>query len=138
MQRSNIRNILNNKGLKITPQRIEIYEAINKLDNHPTAEKIISEVQKNNPNIAIGTIYKTLETFIEKGLLKKVKTEKDSVRYDSMIEKHHHLYSTDSEEIVDYINEELDEVLASYFRKKGIPDFEIEEIKLQINGKFLK
>jgi hypothetical protein len=28
-------------------------------------------------------------------------------------------------------------LLASYFRKRGIDDFEIEEINLQINGKFL-
>jgi Fur family peroxide stress response transcriptional regulator len=74
---------------------------------------------------------------VDKQLIKRVKTEKEIKRYDGILENHHHLYSTKSQEIRDYMNQELDELLASYFRKRGIDDFEIEEINLQINGKFL-
>ena len=35
-------------------------------------------------------------------------------------------------------DEELDRILEEYFQKKGIPGFRIEEIKLQINGRFFK
>ena len=74
----------------------------------------------------------------EKGLIKKVKTEKDVMRYDAFLEKHHHLYSSDSDRIEDYLDDELNDILEKHFAKKGIPGFKIEDIKLQIIGKFLK
>jgi Fur family transcriptional regulator, peroxide stress response regulator len=123
--------------LKITPQRLAVLEALVDLKNHPTAEKIKEHVIKNHPNIAVGTIYKTLETFVEKGIVKKVKSEKDIMRYDAVLEKHHHLYGDRTEEIADYFDNELDEMLEKYFKSKKIPNFHVKEIKLQINGTFL-
>ncbi|MBN2485717.1 MAG: transcriptional repressor [Bacteroidales bacterium] len=125
-----------NKGLKVTPQRIAVFEAINSLNNHPSADEIIAVIKKHHPNLAVGTVYKTLETFVEKGILKKVKTDKDIMRYDPIQEKHHHLYSNVSERIEDYIDEGLDELIKNYFRTKQIDGFTIEDIKLQISGKF--
>ena len=59
------------------------------------------------------------------------------MRYDGITENHHHLYSSESEEIKDYLNPELDQLLADFFQKNKIDGFTIEEIKLQINGRFL-
>ncbi|MDZ7623838.1 MAG: transcriptional repressor [Ignavibacteriaceae bacterium] len=47
-------------NLKVTPQRIAVLEALNSIKDHPTADKIKEYVVKNHPNIAVGTIYKTL------------------------------------------------------------------------------
>jgi Fur family peroxide stress response transcriptional regulator len=138
MKIDGIRNKLVEKGLRITPQRIAILEAIIKLNNHPTAENIIDYIRKNHPNIATATVYKVLEVLVDKGLIKKVKTEKDVMRYDAFLEKHHHLYSSDSDRIEDYMDDDLNETLSRYFEKKKIPGFKIEDVKLQIIGKFLK
>lgn len=135
---SELRNRLVEKGLRVTPQRIIIYEAILKLNNHPTAEDIAAFIRNDQPNVAIGTIYKVLESLVENGLIKRVKTEKDVMRYDAILENHHHLYDAGSDRIADYYNSEINELLSEYFRKNGIPDFEIGDIKLQINGKFLE
>jgi Fur family peroxide stress response transcriptional regulator len=129
---------LNEKGLKVTPQRIAILEAIVKLNNHPTAENIIEYIRKNHPNIATATVYKVLDALVSNGLIKKVKTERDIMRYDAIMESHHHLYCSESDRIEDYNDNELNEMLEKYFEKKGIPDFKIEDIKLQIIGKFTK
>jgi Fur family peroxide stress response transcriptional regulator len=136
MKPNQTRNKLIEKGLKVTPQRIAILEAIAKLNNHPTADNIIDYIRKNHPNIATATVYKVLEALVVKGLIKKVKTEKDIMRYDAFLEKHHHLYSSDSDRIEDYLDDELNEILGKHFEKKGIPGFKIEDIKLQIIGKF--
>jgi Fur family peroxide stress response transcriptional regulator len=133
-----IRNKLVEKGLKITPQRIAILEAIIKLNNHPTAEHIIDYIRKNHPNIATATVYKVLDVLVDKGLIKKVKTDKDIMRYDAFLGKHHHLYSSDTDRIEDYMDDELNDILEKHFEKKGIPDFKIKDIKLQIIGKFIK
>lgn len=136
MNQSSFRNILADKDLKITPQRIAVLDAISNLNNHPTADNVIAFIRKHHPNIATGTIYKTLETFVEKGIVKKVKTEKDVMRYDSILDNHHHLYSSDSEHIEDYYDEELDRMIGKYFERKKIPNFTVEDIKVQIIGKF--
>lgn len=126
------------KGLKVTPQRIAIFEAILKLNNHPTAENIIEYIRKNHPNISVATVYKVLDVLVENGMIKKVKTENDMMRYDAIMESHHHIYCSDSERIEDYMDNELNEMLEAYFRGKKIPHFQIEDIKLQIIGKYTK
>lgn len=128
---------LKQNGLKVTPQRIAVFEAVIFLNNHPTAEKINEYIKKTHPGIAIGTIYKVLETLVEKGLIEKVKTDSDFVRYDAKLENHHHLYCTDTKKIIDYSDPNLDKLLQDYFAKKQIQGFEIENIKLNINGKYI-
>jgi len=137
MNISEIRNKLIEKGLRITPQRLVIFEAILKLNNHPTADDIVAFIKHDHPNIATGTVYKVLDSLVENGLIKKVKTEKDVMRYDAILENHHHLYCAESDRIADYYNFEINELISDYFSKHKIPDFEIGDIKLQIIGKFL-
>lgn len=136
MNNQEIRNKLTEKGLKVTPQRMFILEAIYELNNHPTADNILDYIKDMHPHIATGTVYKVLNVLVENNLIKKVKTEKDKMRYDSNLESHHHLYDSESDVINDYYDEELDEMLRAHFKKKNIPDFNIEEIVMQINGKF--
>ena len=79
-----------------------------------------------------------MDTLVESKLIKKIKTEKDVMRYDGILDQHHHLFSSESDRIEDYSDDKLDKLLEEYFKKKRIPGFKVEEIKLQINGKFLK
>jgi Fur family peroxide stress response transcriptional regulator len=137
MQSTNIAGKLSQALLKITPQRIAVLEAVVELRNHPTAENIIDFIKTNHPNIATGTVYKTLETFVEKGLIKKVKTDRDIMRYDAMIEPHHHLYCSTSDRIEDFMDPELQKMIEEYFYRHQIPNFKIEDIKLQIIGEFV-
>ena len=138
MKITEIRYKLIEKGLKVTPQRIAILEAIINLNNHPTADNIIDYIRNNHPNIATATVYKVLDALAANELIKKVKTEKDIMRYDAVMESHHHLYCSESDRIEDFIDTELNEMIEKYFEKKKIPDFKIEDVKLQIIGKFLK
>ena len=85
---SQIKDKLVEKGLKVTPQRIAILEAIYFLNNHPSAEMIMDYIKDTHPGIASATVYKVLETLVENQLVKRVKTEKDSMRYDGIVENH--------------------------------------------------
>jgi Fur family peroxide stress response transcriptional regulator len=127
---------LNKKGLKVTPQRIAILEAILKLKNHPTADQVLEYIRNNHPNISTATVYKVLETLVENGLINKVKTDRNIMRYDGVIEKHHHLYSAESEKLEDYFDDELDGLLKKYFEKKNVNGFNIEDIVVQIRGTY--
>lgn len=133
-----IRNKLSEKGLRVTPQRLAILEAVMVLNNHPTAEQIIEAIRSNHPNIATGTVYKVLESLVENKLLNRVKTDQGIMRYDAILENHHHLYCTTCDIIEDYKDEELDELLKKYFAEKNIKDFKVEDIVLQVKGTFKK
>ena len=138
MKKANYQIDLKNSNLKVTPQRIAVLEALNSLKDHPTAEKIKEFVVKNHPNIAVGTIYATLEIFVKKRLVIKVKTEKDIMRYDAILDDHHHLYCEETERIENYFNDQLTAMLEKYFKKKEIPNFKVKDIKLQLIGTFKK
>ncbi len=129
--------ILVENNMKVTPQRTALLGALLDLHNHPTAEDIIDYLRVNHPHISIGTVYKNLEKFVAKGIIVKVKTGDEILRYDAIREMHHHLYCADSERIEDFYDENLNKILEDYFSKKRIPNFVIEDIKLQITGKFV-
>ena len=131
-----IRNLLVEKGLKVTPQRLIILEAVVLLGEHPTADTIIAYVKNRFPNISTATVYRVLESLAANGLIKKVKTEKDVMRYDAILQKHHHLFSEDTERIEDYFDPILDEILSKYFKENNIPGFNIKEIQVNLSGKF--
>ena len=133
-----ITDTLVNNGLKVTPQRISVLEAIYNLNNHPTAEKIINEIRQKQPHIATGTVYNVLDTLVENKIIKKVRTVKDIMRYDGVFESHHHLYCSDCDLIEDYNDDELDKVLRAYFETKELKGFKIEEFTVQIKGQFDK
>ncbi len=135
---NHLKEKLKEAGLKVTPQRLAILEAVYRLNNHPTAENITQYIREAHPSIATGTVYKVLETLVDNHLINKVKTDRDVMRYDGVMDRHHHLYCSESDRIDDFQDDELDRMLEDYFQQKEIPGFKIEEIKLQIKGKFLK
>ncbi len=138
MNLKDIKTKLSNAGLKATPQRLFILDALYTLNNHPTADKLIEHIRKTHPTIATGTVYNTLDTLVDKNLIKRVKTDRDIMRYDGIIDQHHHLYCSECDLIEDYKDEGLDKILDKYFKKKKLKGFHIEDIVLQIRGTFDK
>ena len=129
-----LRDKLIQAGLKSTQQRIVIYDAVLRMNMHPTAEKIFERVQKENPSISLGTVYKTLETLISAGLVNKVHTDEGNMRYDANLDYHNHIYCTNTKEIFDYYNEELTLLLNNFFKEKTLKNIDIKDIRLQINA----
>lgn len=130
-----LREKLVNEGFKVTPQRIGVLDAVKAL-NHPSADQILEYIKEHHPAISTGTVYNILESFVDKGLIRKVKTDKGSMRYDAILESHHHLYCSECDKIEDYYDEELNQLLSNYFKNKEIKNFTVDDIKLQIVGKF--
>jgi Fur family peroxide stress response transcriptional regulator len=129
-------SILSEKGLKITLQRKIILDAINNAGYHPDAESIIRTVKTEYPNISQGTVYKTLDLFCKKGIIRKLDTPEDKLRFDSVTEPHYHIFCTKSGKIKDYYDTELNNLLNNYFRQKKIRNFQINDIRVQITGTF--
>lgn len=125
---------LNELGLKITHPRIVIYNALLNLKDHPTAENIYKSIHKQNPSISLGTVYKTLETFCNIGLIAKVKSAEDKVRYDIRTDSHNHLYCKRTDRIIDLYDEDLKKLIERFFERNGVNNFTVHDIQLQITG----
>lgn len=55
--------ILREKGLKVTPQRIAVYNMLRSTTQHPNAETIYKTLEPANPTMSLATVYKTLDYF---------------------------------------------------------------------------
>ena len=82
---------LRDNGLQVTYQRLAIFKTLLNSTNHPTTEEIYQQVRKTFPMISLGTVYKTLEKFLEKGVVKRVHAFGDTARYEIPAEPHHHM-----------------------------------------------
>ena len=122
-------------ALKATQQRIVIYEALLRLENHPTTDEIYAFIRPENPSISLGTVYKNLEKFVEVKLIRKVACEDGMMRFDGNIDKHNHFYCTNTHEIIDFREDDLHKLISDFLKQKKIDNFEIEDFHLQINGK---
>lgn len=132
-----VKNRLIESGLKATHQRIVLLKAMYLFDGHPSAENIYEAVSSDNPALSLSTVYRVLEDFEKAGLINKVATRKGIQRFDSNTSPHNHIYCTNTHDIYDFYDEELNELISDFFKKRSIRNFKITDIKLQVNGEKL-
>ncbi|MCJ8166453.1 transcriptional repressor [Pontibacter sp. E15-1] len=131
-----MRERLLESGLKATHQRIVVYEALMELHGrHPMAEEVYQLLKPANPTISLGTVYKTLDTFAEVRLIHKVLSEEGGKRFDANTTAHSHIYCSNTKEIIDFEDGELDALLQAFLHSRNIRNFELTGYTLQLNGK---
>ncbi|CUH97556.1 hypothetical protein P22_3687 [Propionispora sp. 2/2-37] len=89
-----ITTLLRNKGFKVTPQRLAIYNVLVNTKTHPSAEMIFNELQPVYPTMSLATVYKTVEILRELGMVQMLNVGEDSFRYDAIVETHPHICCT--------------------------------------------
>lgn len=83
--------VLREKGLKVTPQRIAIYNMLYNTNEHPTAETIYKALVPSNPTMSLATVYKTLDSFKTSKLVQELNVGEGCSRYDANTDSHPHL-----------------------------------------------
>ena len=94
-------NTLKKKGLKLTPQRSLIIDAIHRVEAHLTAEEIISHVQAKMPEVHKSTIYRTLELLEETGCVFKSELGDHFIYHHAEEGHHHHLICSKCGKVVE-------------------------------------
>lgn len=80
---------LKEKGLKITPQRLAIIDALAENSTmHPGATLIFNEVKKKAKRVSLSTVYATLKELSESGLIKALEFDRMENRYDADLSEH--------------------------------------------------
>lgn len=95
------KEICRETGLKVTHQRLEIFRVLAQAKDHPSVETVFEKVKKKVPTIALDTVYRTLTTLEQHGVLGKLELEMRA-RYDPNIEVHHHFICTECKKIEDF------------------------------------
>ncbi|NPV53256.1 MAG: transcriptional repressor [Firmicutes bacterium] len=103
--------ILREHGLRVTPQRIAIYEALAGTKEHPSVEALYDRLRPHHPGLSLNTIYKTLQALVSAGLVRKLATHEDMHRYDANPKPHTHMVCLQCERIDD-LDGDADEKIA--------------------------
>lgn len=94
-------------GIKLTHQRLEIFQAVASSLDHPSAEAVHRAVQSTTPTVSLDTVYRTLWLLTDLGLLTTLGPRQDSMRFDANVENHHHYLCTRCGLVRDFESDEL-------------------------------
>lgn len=77
-------------GLRATGSRIAILEALESDRRHPTAEMVHESLRERFPSLSMSTVYATIESFLERGLIRQVSGRSGRLRVDGTPDDHDH------------------------------------------------
>ncbi len=117
-------------GLKITQQRLVIYQVLFQL-NHLTTDAIYEYIWLINPSISLSTVYKTLNIFAENNLVYKLMAKEGCMRYDAHVQRHSHIYDVDTTAIADFNDAALYQMISSYFELCKMHHLKIKQVTIQ-------
>lgn len=67
-----------------------IYDEVNKLQCHATADEVYNSIVVECPNISRGTVYRNLNRLAKTGKIKKLEMPKGADRFDHCTHNHYH------------------------------------------------
>lgn len=89
-------------GLKVTHQRTEIYRHLLQEPDHPSAEILHKRLLPSLPSISLDTVYRTLTTLEQHGLVSRIQTAESQARFEAVYAPHHHLICSRCKRVVDF------------------------------------
>ena len=125
------RTLCASHGLAVTHQRQIIYQALVAMHGHPSPDAVYEQVRVQIPSISLATVYKTIHTFLDAGIIQEVSIHHVTLRIEASREPHYHLICSECRSVSD-----LDEALVSPIRVKGqLPKgFEVRKFALDVIG----
>lgn len=101
MSHLEVLNTLKAKGLKITPQRVEVLRFLEKNRIHPTAQRVYDHVVAKVGSVSFTTIYNTLHLLEKIGAIKRVVISENTTVYDVNTKPHGHFVCRNCGQIFD-------------------------------------
>ena len=135
LHRERLRNfelLCREHGYSVTVQRRVIFDTVVRRGDHPTADAVFKDVKRRIPGVSRTTVYRVLEMLVELGAISKANTPGAATRFDPNTRRHHHLFCTRCEKIIDIEDQRVD-------RSVKVPDgrshsFQIESFAVHFHG----
>jgi Fur family transcriptional regulator, ferric uptake regulator len=77
-------------GMRQTRQRQQVWDAVQRLRGHCTADEITAELQRGQPGFSRSTVYRALEALSTSGALRAVRLGDGPIHYEVSSEDHQH------------------------------------------------
>jgi Fur family peroxide stress response transcriptional regulator len=122
---------LKERNLKVTPQRLAIYQMLSKTVEHPSAETIYKSLETTHPTMSLATVYKTLDALKKVHLIQELNVGEDCFRYDANSKSHPHIICTSCNEVYDMASIYLDDIIS---RIENETNFKLVDEKLYFYG----
>ena len=88
-------------------------------------------LRRKIPAISLATVYKTIHTFVDSGLLREASLLHGSLRVESNLHPHHHLVCVRCKSITDVDEQDMEPVR---FRRKPQRGFLVQRYAVEIHG----
>ncbi len=122
-------------GLRMTLPRKIILEVIEDSEDHPDVEEMYRRAVKRDKSISIATVYRTIKLFEEAGIIERLDIGDGRARYEEAGEHHEHLVDVETGEIIEFQDNELEEMKKAVALKMG---YELVDHRLELFGKKIK
>lgn len=117
---SRIEQLCIEQGLKMTGQRRLIARVLSEAEDHPDVEDVYRRALALDSKVSIATVYRTVRLLEEKGILERRDFGGGRARYDPADRgHHHHLIDVDTGKVIEFADEEFEELARSMARRLG-------------------
>jgi len=82
--------VLREHGIQPSAQRLAVAGYVLSTCDHPSAEEVLQEAQRNLPMISRATVYNTLNLFVQRRLLREHVLSAGRTVFDCNMAPHHH------------------------------------------------
>ena len=116
-----LREILHQKNLRYTPQRQEVWDEICATKEHRDAEDIYNSLRKRQTNVSRATVYRTIDILVKNNLVRRLDLGDGRFRFENKmgIAHHDHIVCLDCRKIVEFMNEEIEEIQEQVAKEVG-------------------
>jgi len=101
LSKREITDLLKDKGINPTSQRVEIAHLLYQKPQHLSADEILAILNAEYEQVSQATVYNTLKLFVDKNVVRELIISSDRIYYDSNVMPHHHFVDIDSGKIFD-------------------------------------
>ncbi|MBP5625858.1 MAG: transcriptional repressor [Bacteroidales bacterium] len=126
------KRLLRDRGLKATPQRSAVHEAMWNLV-HAGAEDVAAWIRKQgNVRVSPASVYNILTLLADLGIYSRRSSRGGKMVFDARVAPHLHLYDTESETWRDLEDEELMRWVEAYLKGRRYRGYRIDGFEVQL------
>ena len=129
---TDIEDLCQKKGLRMTDQRRIIAQVLSKAEDHPDVEEVYKRASDIDSHISIATVYRTVRLFEEAGILERHDFRDGRSRYEPVSDEHHdHLINVETGEVIEFHLEEIEQLQDDIAKKLG---FRLVDHRMELYG----
>lgn len=123
---------LKQKGMKATPQRLAVHQAMLSL-GHASVDMVVEKLKEMEcKNTTTASVYNILSSLAELGIYHRRLSSNNKMYFDVNTFRHYHLYDRVNNEYRDFVDENLIKKVDSLFKGKKYRGYSVEGVDIQI------